>query len=28
LLDDMLKPKPIFNKLQELREQVHPFGRK
>jgi hypothetical protein len=28
LLDDMLKPKPVFNKLQELREQVHPFGRK
>jgi Glycosyl hydrolase family 10 len=28
LLDDMLKPKAAFNKLQELREQFHPFGRK
>jgi len=28
LLDDMLKPKPVFTKLQELREQFHPFGRK
>jgi hypothetical protein len=28
LLDDMLKPKPAFTKLQELREQFHPFGRK
>jgi hypothetical protein len=28
LLDDMLKPKAGFNKLQELREQYHPFQRK
>jgi hypothetical protein len=28
LLDDMLKPKPVFAKLAELREQVHPFGKK
>ena len=28
LLDDMLKPKPVFAKMQELREQFHPFGRK
>ncbi|MCS7033031.1 MAG: hypothetical protein NZ561_03440, partial [Phycisphaerae bacterium] len=25
LLDDMLKPKPAFRKLQELREQFHRF---
>jgi Glycosyl hydrolase family 10 len=24
LLDDMLKPKPVYNKFQELREQFHP----
>ncbi len=28
LLDDMLKPKPSFTKLQELREQFHQWGRK
>lgn len=28
LLDDMLKPKPAFNKIQELREQFHQFQRK
>jgi hypothetical protein len=25
LLDDMLKPKPAFTKIQELREQFHQF---
>jgi Glycosyl hydrolase family 10 len=28
LLDDMLRPKPVFTKLQELSEQFHPFGHK
>jgi len=28
LLDDMLKPKASFTKLQELREQFHQWGRK
>jgi hypothetical protein len=28
LLDDMLRPKASFNKLQELREQFHSWGRK
>lgn len=28
LLDDMLKPKTVYTKMQELREQFHPFGRK
>jgi hypothetical protein len=28
MLDDMLKPKPVYNKLLELREQFHPFGKK
>jgi hypothetical protein len=28
LLDDMLKPKPSFAKLQELRDQFHQWGRK
>jgi hypothetical protein len=28
LLDDMLRPKLSFNKIQQLREQFHPFQRK
>jgi len=28
LLDDMLKPKPSFNRLQEMREQFHSWQRK
>jgi hypothetical protein len=28
LLDDMLKPKPVYTRLQELREQLHTFGRR
>lgn len=28
LLDDMLKPKPAYTKLQELREQFHQYARK
>jgi hypothetical protein len=28
LLDDMLKPKPAFNRVQEMREQFHQFQRK
>jgi hypothetical protein len=28
LLDDMLRPKPAFAKLQEMREQFHQFQRK
>jgi hypothetical protein len=28
LLDDMLKPKPAFLRLQEMREQFHQWQRK